>query len=65
MVDFFLTGTCTNCMSRFRLSAREVLNKTNITCPHCGCDYNEEGVFKIKLMAKEVLERLDENGKKL
>jgi len=47
-----VTGTCKNCMMRFRFDAREVVNLETIFCPHCGIELEGE---KIKVFARQML----------
>ena len=56
MATLYVTGTCRNCMMRFRFDAREVARLTDFFCPHC-----KSGVdgIKIRVLAQGVLRRLN------
>jgi len=62
-LSFGINGTCGNCKSRFRFEAEEVISLDKIFCPHCGCDFGEEGYKRIILYARLVLNApLKDNG---
>ena len=51
----YLTGTCVNCLSRFRFDAREICDLEAIHCPHCGFDFGEDGKAKLIEHARKLL----------
>ena len=40
----FVTGTCSNCKTRFRFSAVDVLQREEIICEFCGYTLNPEPI---------------------
>lgn len=54
MSECYVNGTCANCKSRFRFNAEQILEETEITCPHCGCVLDPT---KIKEGARDLLGR--------
>lgn len=45
MATLYVTGTCRNCMMRFRFDAREVANLESVFCPHCGIELEGEKII--------------------
>lgn len=52
MPELFLTGTCSECKTRFRMKAKEIIKKNDLFCSGCGKGLN---VHYLKTMAIALL----------